>query len=236
MSIVQRAVIAAEGLWVQHRVTLDPEPPGVRQGLVTARPDRPIALVGVGDSMIAGCGVEHTSQSLMPRVAQHFTERTGQSVRWRAHGKLGATMRRVRYRLLEEAGAGIDVLVLCAGSNDILAGRTRDEWCEDLAAVLDDAQRRASHVLLCSSGQPHHSPAVPPTLAREFERRIDAQTADSIELCRARGIRYVDLAHVDLFPGFWAHDHFHPGPAGYEFAATRIADVLASDFEAARSR
>lgn len=185
-----------------------------------------LRFVAVGDSLVAGSGVVSQSESLTPRICQKIADRTGIKVRWETHAKLGSTMRRVRYRFLEEFDSPVDILFVCAGSNDIMARRTRDEWVAELNAVLDIAQHKATHVVLCSSGQPHHSPKLPRMLRHELASRIDIQTEDSARICRERGVDYVDVAHAELFDGFWESDGFHPSAAGYEFAANQVVSSL----------
>lgn len=47
-----------------------------------------------------------------------------------------------------------DVLIVCVGGNDMLAGRSVREWAAGLAPVLDAAKNKAGKVMLFSSGQP----------------------------------------------------------------------------------
>ncbi len=234
MSGLRRALVMAEGLWVQRTVTLDPEPPGERRGVAPwgEGTGEALSLASVGDSLIAGCGVADQSEALTPRIARHLAEQCGAPVQWQAHGQLGATMRRVRYRLLPEAAEsarGADVLFVCAGSNDVMAGRTGEEWAEDLEAVLDAARGLAGRIVVCSAGQPSRSPAVPHLLREELRHRIDAQTAMSRQICAERGVDYVDVAHADLCEGFWAGDRFHPSAAGYELAARLVAAAMSGE-------
>lgn len=51
-------------------------------------------------------------------------KRTGRPVAWRTVGKLGATARRVHYRMIGDINDRPDVLIVCVGSNDMLAGRS----------------------------------------------------------------------------------------------------------------
>ncbi|MCI1662144.1 MAG: SGNH/GDSL hydrolase family protein [Actinomyces sp.] len=240
VNVVEHAVITAEALWAQRHVSLAPEPPGERSGMAGSTdpagadtPGTPMRLVAVGDSLVAGCGVGNQAEALVPRIARLLAESAGTPVQWEAHGRLGATMRRVRYRLLPEVAGTPDILFVCAGSNDIMARRSRGEWVEDLTVVLEQASRMARRVVLCSSGQPHRSPALPPLLRRELGRRIDAQTADSEQICQRLGVGFVDVAHAELIPGFWASDRFHPGAAGYEFAAGKVAEAMVARERAA---
>lgn len=70
-----------QALWAKHTVRLAPEPPGRRSGVVL--PSSPIAeataeplrLVAVGDSLVAGSGVDNQGDALTPRIAQKSLKR-----------------------------------------------------------------------------------------------------------------------------------------------------------------
>ena len=250
MRVFQRALIRAEALWAQHTVKLAPEPPGPRAGTVlpeqeagsfphaggthgevgdTVLPEPgedTVSVLAIGDSLVAGCGVAEQSQGFVPRVASGIAAELHRPVRWQTNGRLGATMRRVRYRFMPEIHDHVDLLIVCAASNDILAGRSREDYAADLEAVLRMAQDVADHVVVCSAGQPHMSPALPRALRGELARRIEDQVADGRALSQEYGAHYCDLAHVDLVPDFWATDRFHPSGAGYQLAADTILELL----------
>ena len=141
----------------------------------------------VGDSMVAGCGTPNQAQGLVPNLAARLASTLRRSVAWEALGQLGATMRRVHYRLLPQVDSHPDLLVVCAGSNDVLAGRSTGEWADDLSAVLDMAREPARNVVVLSSGQANHCPALPRVLRREIGRAIDRQTAVSRDVRARRG-------------------------------------------------
>lgn len=221
-------IVVAEGLWASKTVKLAPEPPGDRKGVIGDGGEE-LLLVAVGDSLIAGCGVESQSQAMTALVAQGIAAQEGKRVRWETHAKLGATMRRVRYRYLAELRTTPDILLICAGSNDVMARRSVEEWRSDLNGALDEAQERCERVWLTSAGQPHNSPVLPRTLRRALERSIDAQTEVSIEICRERNIPYTNVTHVQLPEGFWATDGFHPSESGYRFASGAILATAYGD-------
>ncbi|WP_165218594.1 SGNH/GDSL hydrolase family protein [Schaalia sp. ZJ1691] len=227
MNPLKKTLLLTQAAIATRRVHLLPEPEGERSGIVTPRDGQadsqePIRFVAVGDSLVAGSGVSSQAESLTPRISSRLADATGRCVSWQTHAKLGSTMRRVRYRFLEEVEGHVDVLFLCAGSNDILARRGRQDWVDDLTAAIDIAEGLADHLIVCSSGQPHNSPKLPGMLRKELAKRINAQTEDSSRICRDRGIDFVDVAHAPLFDGFWASDGFHPSAAGYEFAADQV--------------
>ena len=235
---LRRSLAVAEAALARRTVRLAPEPPGEREGVVT--PDgttapagsgavrgssAPLRLAAVGDSLVAGSGVQAQDQALVPRIARLVAAGAGRDVEWVTHARLGATMRRVRYRFLPEVDDA-DVLFVCAGSNDLMARRSLEEWTEDLDAVLDGAVRRGRHVVACSSGQLYRSPALMATLRSVLREWTDIQTEASAAICARRGIPFVDVAHCDLDEGFWADDGFHPSAAGYEMAAGMVARAM----------
>lgn len=240
---LRRSLAVAEAALARRTVRLAPEPPGEREGVVT--PDgttapagsgavrgssAPLRLAAVGDSLVAGSGVQAQDQALVPRIARLVAAGAGRDVEWATHARLGATMRRVRYRFLPEVDDA-DVLFVCAGSNDLMARRSLQEWTDDLAAVLDGAARRGRHVVACSAGQLYRSPALMATLRSVLREWTDAQTEASAAVCAERGVPFVDVAHCGLKDGFWADDGFHPSAAGYEMAAGMIARVVLAGLE-----
>lgn len=232
MNSIKKTILLTQALWAKHTVRLAPEPPGRRSGVVL--PSSPIAeaaaeplrLVAVGDSLVAGSGVDNQSDALTPRIAQKIAEKTGRSVCWETYSKLGSTMRRIRYRFLPEVVGHVDILFVCAGTNDIMARRSRSEWIEEFTAVMAQAQALADYVIVCSAGQPHHSPKLPRMLRAELGKRVDAQTLDSQKICWELGIDYADVAHAELVPDFWASDGFHPGAPGYEQASGLVVNAM----------
>lgn len=87
LRVIDAAVAPIEGMWAKGRVKLASEPKGKRFGLFDAKgrvvdieapigPDwkgangvKPILAVMVGDSLVAGCGVDDQSKGIMPLLA-----------------------------------------------------------------------------------------------------------------------------------------------------------------------
>ncbi|MBT1176790.1 SGNH/GDSL hydrolase family protein [Bifidobacterium callimiconis] len=231
MNLARKTRVLAEAWWAKHHVHLAEEPAGERSGVVgpMAAERSPLNLVAVGDSMVAGCGVDDQKDGLIPDIARGIADTLNRQVQWRTYGKLGATMRRVRYRLLPEVDDTPDLLIVCAGSNDIMAQRSVSEWKADLAAVLDEALPLTDNIVVFSSGQLYNSPSLGPALREFLEGRIDAQTRASREICAERGVFFLDMTHENVRADtdeFYASDHFHPGAFGYRYMADRTVELL----------
>ncbi|MDF7640939.1 GDSL-type esterase/lipase family protein [Bifidobacterium sp. ESL0784] len=234
-------IATIQAMWAKHTIHLAEapggEPFGVRkfQGS-TSNNAKPLTVCAVGDSMVAACGTQDQQEGLIPDLADGFAQEFRRDVSWEAHGKLGATMRRVRYRLLPEvlkSGKKFDILVICAGSNDIMANRTLDEWRADLSAVLDEAKSLSDHIVVLSPGQMQHEPSLGKALRRALEREMDEQAAVSKEVCAERNATYVDMIHENVHadaPDFFSPDHFHPSAKGYSYMVEGVVAKLGPSF------
>ncbi|WEV41401.1 GDSL-type esterase/lipase family protein [Bifidobacterium sp. ESL0682] len=249
-------VATLEALWAKHTIHLAEAPGGEPSGIKKFKaadvekhseqpsasdpsvPDaaKPLTVCAIGDSMIAGCGTQDQQEGLVPDIAEGFARAFRRDVAWEAHGKLGATMRRVRYRLLPEVlktGKTFDILVLCAGSNDIMANRTLDEWRDDLGSVLEEAKPLSDHIVVLSPGQMQHEPSLGRALRRALEREMDEQAAVSKKVCAEYHATYVDMIHENVHadaPDFFSPDHFHPSAQGYQYMVDGVIAKLGSAF------
>lgn len=230
-------IAVLEAMWAKHTIHLAEAPGGETFGVQKYHqpiPDnaKPLTMCAIGDSMVAACGTQDQKEGLTADLAQGLAQEFKRDIRWEAHGKLGATMRRVRYRLLPEVlktGKTFDILVICAGSNDIMANRTLDEWRADLGAVLDEANPLSGHIVVLSPGQMQHEPALGKALRRALEREMDEQAAVSKDVCAEHGATYVDMIHENVHadaPDFFSADHFHPSAKGYGYMAQGVVAKL----------
>lgn len=244
----EKPIALTEGLVARHTVHLAPEPEGPREGVIRppsahgadahadadaeAGAARPITLVTVGDSLTVGCGVDRQSDGFVPDMARDIARITGRAVVWRTVGRLGATMRRARFRLLPKVEGHPDLLVLCAGSNDVMARRSEREWSADLGAAIDEAKALSRHVVVISSGQVYRSPALGRTLKKAILDLTDRQTAVSRAICADRQVTFVDMTHHDTGltdEQFWAYDRFHPSRRCYQLLADGVVERIGED-------
>ncbi|MDF7664965.1 SGNH/GDSL hydrolase family protein [Bifidobacterium sp. ESL0745] len=238
---IKTPVATIEAIWAKHTIHLAEPPAGEPSGIKKfegsgAEAASALTLCAVGDSMVAGCGTQDQQEGLIPDIAEGFAKEFRRDVAWQALGKLGATMRRVRYRLLPEVlklDKKFDILIICAGSNDIMANRTLEEWRDDLAAVLEEAKPLSNHIVVLSPGQMQHEPSLGRALRRALEREMDGQAAVSKEVCSEHHATYVDMIHENVHadaPDFFSPDHFHPSAQGYQYMVDGVIAKLGVSF------
>ncbi|GAA1657678.1 SGNH/GDSL hydrolase family protein [Actinoplanes couchii] len=225
MNPVRLPVVAVQGLWLRSTLKLASTPGGGTGGSVPEGSGTPLRLTVLGDSTAAGCGVTGDEEAFAAGFAREVAERTGRPVDWQAVGQFGATARRIRHRLVPRLDDDLDLVVLLAGANDVMAGRTPDMWRDDLTAILGELAARSHRVLVAGIPPLTRFPAIPSTLARFLSERAAALDAVSREVCAQNPGRttFVDSPAGTPPPGFFSGDRFHPSALGYRFWARDVA-------------
>jgi len=229
-------LLLAEGLYA--RVATARLPPATDVRGSTGRGPA-VRLAGLGDSIIAGIGVQTQRDGLVGQVASSCAQRSGVRVQWQAFGESGATSARVLERLLPEAASfGPQLVVLSIGVNDAVAGVTPAAFKRNLKAIVDalTASRGGGAAVVFAGIPPLDTfPALPWPLSRLLGARARALQGAAVELTGYRGLRVV------VFPGRldrsgFARDGFHPGPEGCSAWAGWVTDgfTLALDDLASR--
>lgn len=226
MNRLQLPVAAVQGMWLRSTIKLAPPATGPTHGTMGKRSRPALRIAVLGDSTAAGCGVRTHDEGFTGSLAREISARTQRPVDWQVAGQFGATARRIRYRLLPEISDELDAAVLLAGGNDVMSGRSPDEWGADLAAITDDLMGRADHVVI--AGVPPFAlfPAIPPALGRYLSERAAALDEVSRRVCAVRpGATWVTMTEIPR-PEYFAFDRFHLSAAGCRRWAQVIADHL----------
>ena len=233
LDAIQALPALIQGKHVMRSVPRLPEASGPVDGNVPAPREgapiaRPLELVVIGESTAAGVGARTHEDALVGRLARHLAATRGRSVHWRVAGRNGATIRRIRHRLLPEiANNPADVVVIVAGVNDVVAGRSGAEWSEHLRAMLDVLAGPGRAVIVAGIAPFRDFPALPSPLRPFLERKARRLDGLTREICEEYCAVFVPFdAGERIGPDFFASDNFHPSEAGYaQWAALIVAHL-----------
>ncbi len=221
-------LLLVQGLYVRL-VTERLAPAGDRRGCVGSGA-RAIRLVGVGDSIIAGVGVQRAADGLLGQLAARLADRENATVEWLAVGQSGATIEVVLGTMLEAVIQEAPALVLIsAGVNDAVAGTAPASFKRRLRSVVDRLAGNASRAVVFAGIPPLSSfPALPRPLATLLARRGAALSAAAAELAGYRGLKVVRFPST-LDRAEFARDGFHPGPRACAGWARRVSEELTAE-------
>ena len=204
--------------------------------LITAPPEptladgKPVELLTLGDSGMAGVGVTQPAAALPAQIAQRVAAATGRPVHVVSHAQPGARTHDVLTKQLALDLGQPDVVVLLVGTNDVThLARTR-QLADDTAYLLARLHRLGAPVVMSSLPEFGAMRAVPAALravlrlravlVRRVHVRAVLDTGSGVDLVDVRGLVGREfLTNSDLM----SPDRFHPSEAGY----SRIADILA---------
>ena len=227
-------ILAAQGAWVRWVTPRLPAAAGPRSGEVPGQ-GQTIGLWFLGESTVAGVGVEDHQRGLAAQTAIALAARQGRPVWWRALGLSGATVATARQRLAPRLSAADrrgnhDAVVVCLGVNDVLRRTSLTTWEAEMVALAQEIRQRMGEIdlLLCGPPPLGEFPAFPPPLRNFLGRQAEALRRSLASIVERTDRTLLAPPLSPLAPHHFCQDRFHPGAEGYRAWGSLIADQLAA--------
>ncbi len=214
-------IISLQALWVLARTPRLPPAQG-SDGQIGSGPNV-LRLTGLGDSIIAGTGVDCQEQALTGQLARRLHRQTGQAVHWEVHGENGATSQSLLDHILPSVGRS-GIYLISIGVNDSIRGTAPERFAENLLALLATLHERSPTARILLSGIPplESFPSLPRPLGSLLGERASRLRSAMNKVARSDPRRlYFDFPGAIAGNGF-SRDGFHPG----ESACAEWADWL----------
>lgn len=207
-----------------------PEAAGPQHGIFDGEGE-PWRLMVIGESTVAGVGVEQQTEGLAAGVAKAFAVQTGRPAHWRAHGRNGARIRDVRRDLLPDDLQQADMVLIGIGVNDTTGFSSQRHWREQLRHLVADIRRQTQAPIGFLALPPmHHFTALPQPLRSVIGHRAGLMDHNLRRaLAGLPGCRVLDYAS-DMHPRYLAADGYHPSADGYAAIGEAVAFHLQSRF------
>jgi lysophospholipase L1-like esterase len=201
-------VALAQGVWVRQSTPRLPPARGHRGRF--GQGSSPIHVTGVGDSIIAGVGVEEQRQALVGQFARRLHERTGRPVDWKAVGFNGATSAEVARSMARRAPAA-DIYLLSVGVNDVTRAVAAKRFAGNVATLVATLRNRSPTATIVFVGIPPLAmfPALPWPLGALLGERARSMQAAARAALPGENALCFDFPE-SLPAGGFARDGFHP--------------------------
>ena len=237
VKIVLAPVLLLQGRRARKSALRLPEAEGPRHGCIPY-PDcaDPLDLLFLGDSTMAGVGVNSQTEALGFLTATEVSLRLRRSVRWQVIAKSGLIVSQAAM-LLEHRELRADVLITALGGNDVLGQTSPHDFIEAYKTLIATVRSQNPACLAVVSGLPplHITPAIPHPLrwffgvcAKRLDRRLRRYLRKRL---RASFVSLQWAADKTRL----AADRFHPGDGLYREWSQRLALGIARDLEQAGS-
>lgn len=189
-----------------------------------------ITVLGIGDSTIAGVGVDDPMDGLTAQFCLALGEHSGRGVTWRSVGESGATTGDILKNFIGEATSdAADVVLVSLGANDAKdlkpLGSTIKRF-ERLLDILEGANPGAS-LVFSSLPAFYRFPNLPQPLRGIMYAHAQAIERSVRPLIEARERAVMSPPPPPYSDTFFARDGFHPSAGGYrDWAHFALHDAL----------
>ncbi|WP_034296236.1 SGNH/GDSL hydrolase family protein [Herbaspirillum sp. RV1423] len=226
-----------------------PEAAGAREGVCLPeggggddQSDGAIELFAIGESPVAGVGVETQEHAITAEFARQLAACRRQSVRWAAFGKNGATVADAIGEVLPLLQALPQhkkrIVLIAFGVNDSTSFHSSGRYRRDLATLIAAVQGQLAPELLIIAGVPplHLFPALPQPLRHVLGMKACAlsRVAQQLAASTPHAI-YVPVRSDARDRSLMAHDGYHPSAAGVRIWAQQLVQAAAAWFAAPKA-
>lgn len=209
----------------------------------------PLRLLVLGESTMAGVGVDTHAEGFAGILSDELAERLGAEVCWRVYARSGYTAQQVRERLVPQIEpAAADLIVVGLGANDAFALNSPRKWRRDVVALIDALQAKCPAATIAFVNMPPIKafPAFPALLKHVVGNLVELLGAELKALVAGRAEVYFydrvlslqdwrERRQVMAPPEAFFSDGVHPSRLTYRLWARDVADFL-SAHPAVRSR
>ena len=218
-----------QGLWLRRTAIRLPEASGPCSGVCGE--GKPLHLLALGDSIIAGVGTGIRERSLPVQFAQVLAASRGCSVHWCTEGANGADISDLLHTLSKfHPEQRADVILISIGVNDVTGLSSIRRWRCLVGQLVLALRDKWPHAQVIFAGLPPMGVfPLPPQPLRfslgQRAARLDTVAAEIIS--RQPGMRHIPTVINPLEQEF-CEDGFHPSAESCNYWAL----VLAQRFEA----
>lgn len=199
-------------------------------GSVTVEGSRPFQLVTLGESTVAGVGVETHSEGFTGTLAKHLSSTLGRTINWSVYAKSGYTAKKVHLEILPQVKeTKIDLIVVGLGGNDAFEFTTPYWWGRNIRNLVEEIRARYGAVPIAFANMPpvREFPAFSSLMQNAIGNQVDylgktltAVTADMhnvyFDTAQLDFRSWVEENNLDLVPADFFSDGVHPSELTYQ--------------------
>ncbi|GLR17474.1 SGNH/GDSL hydrolase family protein [Portibacter lacus] len=142
VSIPLLPLLYLQGKKVRKSVPLLPEAEGI-EGIVDSGSDRTLNILTIGESTIAGVGVDKHENGFTGLLAKRLSELLLVNVHWKVYARSGYTAKRVKSKIIPKITEDqVDLLVVGLGGNDAFTLNKPWKWKKEVEALIQDLKSK----------------------------------------------------------------------------------------------
>ncbi len=209
-------------------------------GAVDGGFERTLRVLGIGESTMAGVGVEKHVDGFIGAFAKRLSTSLRANVKWTVYAKNGIQVRKVKKRLLDNIPEQtVDIIVVALGANDAFNLRSPKQFEQDVRRLIVDIQQRFPNTPIVFTNMPpiHHFPAFPGFMRWVMSGIVDSfgrvlsqvVTEYPTVYCNDERIEFAiwrERYQVDVDVSTLFSDGVHPSQLTYQLWGQDMADFV----------
>ncbi|MBO9698851.1 MAG: SGNH/GDSL hydrolase family protein [Sporocytophaga sp.] len=231
-------IIIIQGKILKRRIPVLPEAEKNRTG--TFGNGDTFSLVTIGESTVAGVGVDDHKQGLTGNIAKAIHEFTGKKISWEVIANSGYSAEAVNKKLIPLLPSKpIDLIIIGLGANDAFEIKSPLQWKKGITDIIISLRNRNINCPIVITAMPplRYCPAFSILFKTIFGGLVFLYSKTLKEVCRNndqvyfmnKEINYKNWSHR-ISPGLTKNDLFcdgvHPSKLSYEVWGMEIGEYV----------
>jgi len=224
-------IIFPQALYIKKNTIRLPEATGAKNGRVIGSEPN-LKILHVGESTVAGVGVENLAAGLTANIAQELYSHTKREIQWQTHGENGIKLAGLLGNLKKSPLDQCDITLVTMGVNDTSKLTTLRKWNSLIHQTITLMQPVTRGPIIFTQVPPMMQfPALPAPLKYLLGLRSILLDLSLQRTCQ----NYPNVYHVGsnpkVEPKFMAQDGYHPSELGYCEWAKSIGPKILTSYE-----
>ena len=207
-----------------------PEAQGPRSGTVNSSTTTPLNILHLGESTVAGVGVNHSDQGFTANISKTL-KRSNTDHHWHCIAQTGIDTSGL-IQLVNEQNTVPDCshLIITMGVNDTTGFSHRKLWRKNLKTLVNRIQQQnpGAEVWFTQVPPMHRFPALAKPLNLFLGLRAWQLNQELQLLCQQHNWQFIAI-NIPLQPEWMAEDGYHPNAAGYQLWGEGVAKAILQD-------
>jgi len=124
------------------------------QGSTNTNYSSSLSLITLGESTIAGVGVDYHINGFSGALAKELSHLLQKNIHWNVYAKSGYTAKKVTYRLIDKIEEKPDMIVIGLGGNDAFTLNRVSKWASQIETLIESLQSKFPKAILIFTNMP----------------------------------------------------------------------------------
>ncbi|MEO9569710.1 MAG: SGNH/GDSL hydrolase family protein [Polaribacter sp.] len=113
------------------------------KGYVNVRSDKTLNIITIGESTIAGVGVDYHKNGFTGILANSLSKKLATNITWKVYAKSGYTVKLVSKKIIPKIKeSSIDIIIIGMGGNDAFTLNSPKKWISDIEKLINLIQNK----------------------------------------------------------------------------------------------